>query len=550
MKNIKTKILIFLGLVTFITGCSEDYLVEKPRAAVFADNLFQSKDGFQVALNAVYSYARQERAQRAGSSFETGAIWKVGTDEVWGNYTYNQLRAFDNYGTNINTADSILNSVFAWLYDVVNASNLIVARSENEAINWQGGSVAQDLKNKNAIVAQARLLRAWAYRHLTNSWGDVPLNLGEITGETYKKYFPRVPVATVQAQMEQDLLFAEANLPADYKDGLVLSSAVAQHYLAELYLTMGGTENYKKAEIMAQKAIANPNFKLVTTRFGSNRANPGVPFMDMFNEKNALPSSGNTETLWSFLDAEELNTPLPGKESLSMRRTYVNRFYDFIPATSTYFNSVPGANITWAYKQYGGRGIGRASHTLYVQNLYEAADDRFSEFAYAKSYLKSPDGVAILTKVPTFAAWKISDSYWPSIKKWDSAPTLDPAASSQFNNMVYLRLAETYLLAAEAEFRLNKLPEAAVYINAVRARSHATLITPAQVTANFILDERARELVTEEHRRYVLNRFGVLVSRTKMYNKFAAIEDKNILFPLPQNFIDSNQGPTPQNPGW
>ena len=105
-------------------------------------------------------------------------------------------------------------------------------------------------------------------------------------------------------------------------------------------------------------------------------------------------------------------------------------------------------------------------------------------------------------------------------------------------------------MAAEAEFRLNKLDEAKNHINTLRLRSKATPITAAQVTVNYILDERARELVTEEHRRYTLNRFGLLVSRTKQYNKFSEITDKNILYPLPQNFIDSNDGLTPQNPGW
>ena len=126
MKNLKTQILLFLGLVVLFTGCSEEFLVEKPKADVFAENLFQSRDGFQTALNSVYSYARQERAQRSGSSFETGIIWKAGTDVVWANYTYNQLRAFDNYGTNLTPADGLLDSVFNWLYDVVNASNTII----------------------------------------------------------------------------------------------------------------------------------------------------------------------------------------------------------------------------------------------------------------------------------------------------------------------------------------------------------------------------------------------------------------------------------------
>ena len=538
MKNFKTQIALFLGLVALITSCSDDFLVEEPKDALFADNLFENRDGFQQGLNAVYAYARQERTQRGGASHEVSLMWKTGTDVAWGNYTYNKVRAFDIYGVNLSPSESLLNTVFNWLYDVVNATNTIIARSEVAGIDWQGGSAEGDLKAKNSIVAQARLMRAWAYRHLTGSWGDVPLSLEEIDATNFRTYWERTPVATIQAQMEQDLLFAEANLPADYSDGLILSSAVAQHYLAELYLTMGGDANYAKAEIMAEKAIANPNFKLITERFGANKSNPGVPFMDQFGEENALPSQGNTETLWSFLNAEELTTTLSGNEDIHMRRTWVNRYYNLT------------SDDDWAFTQYGGRGIGRAAHTLYVEDLYEDQDDRYSEFAFSKSYLKSEGGDEVFTKVPTFDKWKVSDRYWPSTKKWDSYPSLDPRASGQFNNMPYLRLAETYLLAAEAEFRLSKFDQAAGHINALKTRSNATTITAGQVTVEAILDERARELFSEEHRRYTLNRFGLLVSRTQQYNKFSEITDRDILYPLPQDFIDSNEGPTPQNPLW
>jgi hypothetical protein len=535
MKNLKTQIVLFFGLVAFATSCSEDFLIEEPKDALFADNLFENRDGMQQGLNAIYALARQERIQRGGTSHEASVMWKTGTDVAWGNYTYSSLRAFDIYGSNLTPADGTMNSIFNWLYDVVNASNTIISRSESAAVDWQGGDEAENLKNKNLIVAQARLFRAWAYRHLTGSWGDVPLSLEEIDGSTFKTYWERTPVSIVRAQMEQDLLFAEDNLPTDYNDGLILSSAVAQHYLAELYLTMGGAANYAKAETKAEAAISNPNFKLITQRFGSDKDKPGVPFMDQFGELNALPSQGNTETLWTFLNAGDLT----GTEEVAMRRTWVNRYYNLT------------SDDTWAFSQYGGRGLGRAMHTLYVEDIYEDGDDRYSEYALSKYYLKEEKGDTVFTKVPTFSDWEDGDRYWPGTKKWDSYPDLERVDNSgQYNNMPYLRLSETYLLAAEAEFRLNKLDEAASHINVVRERSNATPITASDVTVEFILDERARELLSEEHRRYTLNRFGLLVSRTLQYNKFSQIEDKNILYPMPQDFMDSNEGPTEQNPGW
>ncbi|WP_066222947.1 RagB/SusD family nutrient uptake outer membrane protein [Formosa haliotis] len=535
MKNIKIIIVLFLGLVTLFAGCSDNFLEEDPKDTLFGNTLFVNRDGMQQGLNAVYNLVRQERTQRGSDSHEASLMWKTGTDVAWGNYSYSSLRAIDIYGANLNAADVTMNSIFNWLYDVVNGANTLISRANSGDIDWQGSDEIEDLENKNLIIAQARLLRAWAYRHLTNTWGDVPLSLEEIDGDTFRTYWERTPVDEIRITMEADLLFAEEYLPDDYSNPLILSSAVAQHYLAELYLTMGGLDNNIKAEQKAEAVINNPNFRLITERYGENIKEPGVPFMDQFGEKNALPSEGNTETLWTFLNAADLT----GTAEIAMRRTWVNRFYNLT------------TDDKWAFSQYGGRGLGRAMHTLYVENLYEDQDDRYSEYAYSKYYLKEEGGDTVYTKVPTYEKWEGNDRYWPGTKKWDSYPDLERVDNSgQYNNMPYLRLAETYLLLAEAEFNLGKLDEAAQHINAVRVRSHATPIAGTDVTIEYILDERARELFSEEHRRYTLNRFGLLVSRTKKYNKFSEIEDKNILYPLPQNFIDSNEGPTEQNPGW
>ena len=114
-------------------------------------------------------------------------------------------------------------------------------------------------------------------------------------------------------------------------------------------------------------------------------------------------------------------------------------------------------------------------------------------------------------------------------------------------------MAETYLLLAEAQFRLNDLNSAAATINVIRKRANATLITPAQVTLDFILDERSRELITEEHRRYSLLRTGRWFARTQLNNVYAGakIALRDTLLPIPQSVIDANLTKLmPQNPGY
>ena len=94
---------------------------------------------------------------------------------------------------------------------------------------------------------------------------------------------------------------------------------------------------------------------------------------------------------------------------------------------------------------------------------------------------------------------------WPTTRKWDYvAPLLaNGDKDGCYQDIVYLRLADTYLLYAEALLKNNQAGEAIKWINKVRNRSNAVSITEAELTAggvDFILDERSRELLSEEER--------------------------------------------------
>ncbi|MEQ9304666.1 MAG: RagB/SusD family nutrient uptake outer membrane protein, partial [Marinoscillum sp.] len=143
--------------------------------------------------------------------------------------------------------------------------------------------------------------------------------------------------------------------------------------------------------------------------------------------------------------------------------------------------------------------------------------------------------------------------YWPSTRKWDYANPLDLAGSRNYNDQIYLRLAETKLLLAEAQFLLNDPNGAATTINELRNRANATPITAGDVSLDFILDERSRELYSEEHRRYTLVRMGKWLDRTVQYNLVGGptVKEKDRLFPIPQTVIDANlKLPMEQNPGY
>ncbi|MDR1707570.1 MAG: RagB/SusD family nutrient uptake outer membrane protein [Prevotella sp.] len=542
-----------LATVSLLSNsCSDSFLNENAKDETYADNLFNDYNGFLSAKYALLHFPRHERREPIQSA-ELGVIWKIGTDIGWANTELSWTRGLNQYTkADLTSTMQFLNGdvtdpsgrpgIFLILYRAINSANLIISRAQNPSVNWMGGTPEKDEANKNEIVAHAKLIRAWAYRHLIMTFGAVPKSVEEITGENYRDDWERNSVEEIQALIEEDLLFAEEWLPDNSKDVTRLSKAIAQHYLAEVYLWQNKPA---QAEVKARSVLLNPNYKLITERYGVNKNQPGCPFMDQFYDGNILPTQGNTEALWVFPNSEVDN--LLGRYSNSMRRTWVSAYN----------------NLDIAYSpEYGGRGIGRASITAWVFSIYENNDDRFSEYAIRKSYV-TRKGVTVVCDMDK-SKMTTNNHKWASTRKWDWTFN-DPnryGESYSFADQTYLRIADTYLLLAEALHLQGKNSEAdgaAFYINEIRKRSGATPITAEQVTLDYILDERARELVTEENRRETLVRTGKLIERTRKYNHIASgerngvpgIQDYHVLLPFPQIVIEANTGKTmEQNPGY
>lgn len=118
-----------------------------------------------------------------------------------------------------------------------------------------------------------------------------------------------------------------------------------------------------------------------------------------------------------------------------------------------------------------------------------------------------------------------------------------------------MRLAETYLLRAEAAYKRGMIPEAAPDINELRSRAHALTIDESDLSMDLILEERSRELLDEEQRRYTLRRTlnatDFVEWITARNGKDAGLSERDYLFPIPQSVIDANVTvPMEQNPGF
>ena len=147
---------------------------------------------------------------------------------------------------------------------------------------------------------------------------------------------------------------------------------------------------------------------------------------------------------------------------------------------------------------------------------------------------------------------------FPSLNKWIDNTRPNRQHTQGQRDYVLMRLADAYLIRAEARLKQGNTSGAASDINVIRTRAawdgkEADMqITAADVDVDMILDERARELVGENHRWFDLTRMGKLVERVRLYNSDgqANIQDYHVVRPIPLSQIDRTSGGYAQNPGY
>lgn len=537
---------IFVAAMIF--GCSSDILEETPPNLLSGETLYTNVSGFEAGLNGLYNIARHGRWQS-----EKIEYFLNGVDNMCSNYRRSDI--YYTWKSTNSPADEDLLEVFSWFYETVNAANTIISRAQNPEVDWTGGA-GEPEEVKQQVIAEARAIRGWAYRGLTFGWGDVPLSLREYSGSTIKTDWERTPIAEVRKQIISDYLFGQQYIPTEGTLPGRITKGAVQTFLAEMYLTIGKPDS---ALYWTNQVIGNPAYKLVTDRYGVKMSDPsGSAFGDMFKEGNQNREQGNTEALWVF--QFELNS-IDGQGN-EMSRAVTGNYNQWV------INGVRPIQYTY---ERGGRGKSYFTMTKWWVDSYEPQDERASNYILRKYFVLRdaaynapypadflPSGYNYGDTVRLDWSKEITASHkslpnWPYSRKGEGTDPENMAADFSWHDLIYLRLADTYLLKAEAQLKLGLPADAAITINAVRERSKATPISGVDVTLDFILDERSRELITEEDRRYTLLRTHKWLERTALHNKFGGemISPRDTLFPIPQDVIDANLTRTmPQNPGW
>ena len=533
MKNIIAAAAAAFLLMTS-TGCS-GFLDEELKSSLAPDNTYTSTYGFEVGITGLYAYARSEYNTWGESTAMHGQACpyealQVATDIVVTAHGDGSLVPFENLS--YTPSLTFVGSFWNYSYGLIASANEILAYSEKND-NWDTDT------DKTTFQAEARFFRAFAYRYLVYLYGDVPY-VDKIEDQ-FRVDFTRTPKAEVINKMIEDLEFAVKYLPEDpdkVKTGR-LTKWAAEHYLCETYLM---AERYADAETAAKDIIDSGYFHLMDNRFGAQKDKPGDPFSDMFQENDQNRTSGNMESIW-VLQFEYNTTGGGGANDDWTRRAWVPKYWQL-------------AGFVLA-DTLGGRGLAQIvpTHWWADENstFFDKNDIRNSDYNIKRNwYYNDPSSELYGQKAEiTETTWQ-NGELCPTVTKFFYGRAEDLSYNGSNKDRMKARLAETYLYLAEAQLKQNKLADAAESINVVRQRANASPITASDVTADFLLDERIRELVGEEQRRFTLVRFGKLKERTLKYNpKSQDMEDYHALWPIPQTIIDSNTGAEfPQNPGY
>lgn len=537
--NSKGRILfaVILFSLCIFNSCDTNILEEKPYD-LNSDVVLTDDAGFQNYLIALSNFAREEMSMDDWSY----SMNFIGTDI--GSAAGVQLIYFKNYQTYLNPTSDFVVKTWRWAYTqmILQANTIITYAQAPEA-----DEIWETEAERNAVIAEARFYRAYTYNLLANTYGNAPIV--DVIYSEPKVDFVMSSREEIYEFVKQDLEFASQWLPATVKDEGRIVKAAADHLLSEVYISVG---EYDNAITSASKVINSGLYKLMTTRFGTKKDEPGDVFSDLFHDGNQNRSSGNLESIyvWQFEDYTIGGSgTYSGNADLRHWAPFLTRLTD-----KNGIAMLPSDSLN-----RGAGGIRGSNYLLY--DIWQGdwnTDMRNSKYNMRrKFYYNNPKSIYYGQEVEKRTKQEDTlRNIYPYPRKIEGMPWEDDNTSGKTGkDKIVYRLAETYLLRAEAYVRKNMPTEAASDINIVRNRAGASSVQPNKVTLDYILDERARELITEEPRRRTLCRMGNLVERVRKYNMLSttktSIQDYHEFYPIPQYVIDANYGAVlEQNPGY
>lgn len=540
--------LIALAVPVLLLLSCEKVLEEEPLSLATASGHYVDLNGLEDGLNASYTPLRSFYGTQ-GALYYTVTGTDIYTNGFGGDKNHPVI---NNYSINFNSTAPFLQDMWNPFYIGINQCNTIAGRApEVEGVSET---------DRARIIGEARFLRALYYFHLVQQFGDVHFTLEETIGVETEAV--RTPVSRIYEEgIIPDLEYAITSLPVDPPDYGRATKGAAEALLARVQLVR---ENYSEAQLHAENVINNYSYELVK------------PFGDLWLIDNDV----NEEIIWSVQYTDNALTNGPGNSA------HLYFVFDYTK------------NPAMVRDVENGRPFQRFMPTNYFLEMWEPEIDARWEGSFKTVWIANrtgtingqtvnPGDTAILIAIePVDDAIQESAPYWyidyegdevstqsnlleiggndrrnfPVLKKYLDPLRIAVNATDGRRDFPVIRLAEMYLIAAEAAFQQGEVDLAVDHLNVLRQRAAQPgkeaemMVSAADLSLDFILDERAKELAGEMHRWYDLKRTGKLLERVRMYNADASpnIKEMHLVRPIPQTQIDrvSNPGDFPQNTGY
>lgn len=521
MKNLYKLLSLSAIIISMMVleSCKKDWLEPKPLSFFSPDNTLIDVVGFNAALNGCARTLKNEW-YGDGAPIITETIFSEiaveGTDDKTG--PAQNLDVLIKPDAQLNNTD---NNRIGWYWE----QEWIGIRLANTIISRLPAATAINDSTKNVIKGKAYFFRAYDYYRLTNQFGDVPCPLKELTN--VKTNYASVKREVILQRMKKDLDSAVLWVPwkADRGD---VNRGACYHLLAKIDLALG---LFDDAIAAASAVINNGTYKLMTVRFGIDAgiATKNV-IWDLHRPANKA-AAANSETLFLVTDAfGNAGRFVGGIQSMRQAAPGISIAGIRTPNGGTGIS--PLANIEIDNMQLYGRGIGRCRSTSYHYNeIWDDVNDLrhdstsgnwmyMENLRYSNPALKGVDPYygqrlrlysanGTLLCSDTLRQWYP----WPHYKIY--IPDVENTPMRGGNTDWYVaRLAETYLIRAEAYVWKGDMTNAAADVNKVRQRAGCAPYTAANMSIGTILDERARELYYEEGRKTELTRIAYLFAKT------------------------------------
>lgn len=511
------------ALMLGAAGCTD--LTVEPKSTVTEANVFNDPGSYKAFIARVYAGLAVSGQQGAagrpdiagideGFSQYVRLLWEaqeLPTDEAvlgWGDIGIPELNQ-QTWGV----TNSMVVAMYYRIFFQVGMANEFL-RQTSDAKLAERGHTGAGLKAEVATYrAEARFLRALSYWHGIDLFGNIPLlTEDDPLGSTPPEQATR---SEIYDFIVSELIAIQSELPAPSAatygraTGPAASMLLAKLYLnAEVYT---GTANYSGALTAAQAVIAGPysldnNYRDIF--LADNHTSPEIIFPVTQDGLRTQTWGGMTFLIHASCGGN-MDATLYGIDGcwwgLRLKQQAYNRFTVGDNRAASFFTSGQSVVVS---------EIGNFNHGI--------AAPKYANVTSTGAQGSHPTHVD--TDYPMF------------------------------------RLADAYLIYAEAALRGGggSTAQALTYVNALRQRAFGNAngnITSNQLTLDFILDERSRELLWEGHRRTDLVRFGRFTGGTYLWawkgGSAAGVSTSAHLnlYPLPANEIIANPNLT-QNPGY